>query len=280
MRPMRRVPARAVRLNDAITVALFAVTVGLATTGQAVGAARLASVPASSNVSANVDADALLEDVIARLPREPITLTGQLFVRLPRGIPVRDLAFDMHLDYAATPSSATYTLRSSSGVALERLTVTRDARGVAAFSYARGDPPVSAVLERLCVPVQQTDVTWMDLTLSFLWWRGGVWVGSDSIRGRPTIVVDVSPPAGDPAAETYARVRLWIDEQARILLQAEGYDAAGKPVRTLWVKSFRKINERWMIKDMEIQQYPVVHRTKLRVNDVDDTTAPVGGAPR
>jgi hypothetical protein len=106
----------------------------------------------------------------------------------------------------------------------------------------------------------------LDLSLSFLWWRGGLVVGVEQVRGRPAIVVDVAPPV-DQAPDPYARVRLWIDEQARILLQAEGYGADGKAVRTLWVKSFKKIDDRWMVKDLEIQQYPAVHRTKLRVND-------------
>jgi hypothetical protein len=63
-------------------------------------------------------------------------------------------------------------------------------------------------------------------------------------------------------------VRLWIEEKIRVLLQAEGYDAQGEAVRRLWVQSCKKINDRWMIKDMEIQQYPEIHRTRLTVRDV------------
>ena len=54
----------------------------------------------------------------------------------------------------------------------------------------------------------------------------------------------------------------------RMLLQAEGYSEDGNLVRRLWVKGFKKINERWMIKDMEIQSYPYRHRTRLRVREV------------
>lgn len=230
---------------------------------------------------AGASADALLDDVLLRLPREPLTLSGQLFVRLPRGIPVCDYAFDMTLDYGADPAVASYVIRASpGGGAIETLTVKRPGGGQPEYAYAVGDPPVTAPLDALNGRVQQTDLTWLDLSLAFLWWRGGLVVGTESVRGRTAIVADVAPPAGRPT-DPYARVRLWIDDQARILLQAEGYDAEGHAVRTLWVKSFKKIDDRWMIKDLEVQQYPAVHRTKLRINDAQDlTTRPeTGTAP-
>ena len=50
-----------------------------------------------------------------------------------------------------------------------------------------------------------------------------------------------------PAGQTgpYVKVRLWIDEKLHMLLQAEGMDANGRQVRILWVKSFKKINDRY-----------------------------------
>ena len=53
-----------------------------------------------------------------------------------------------------------------------------------------------------------------------------------------------------------------------MFLKAEGLDANGKQVRILWVKSFKKIHDRWMLKDMEIQSSPL-HRTKLVVREVN-----------
>ena len=66
----------------------------------------------------------------------------------------------------------------------------------------------------------------------------------------------------------YARVRLWIDEELRMLLQAEGLDAEGDVVRKLWIKSFKKVDDRWMIKDMEVQRYPIRHRTRLSIKEI------------
>jgi len=70
----------------------------------------------------------------------------------------------------------------------------------------------------------------------------------------------------------YAVARLWIGKQQHLLLQAEGVDANGKVVRRLWVKSCKKIDEKWIVKEMEIQSYPVVHRTKLHILEVIEAT--------
>jgi len=62
---------------------------------------------------------------------------------------------------------------------------------------------------------------------------------------------------------------MWIDANLYMLLQAEGYDETGDAIRRLWVRSFKKINDRWMIKEMEIQAEPAYHRTKLRIEAVN-----------
>lgn len=215
-------------------------------------------------------AEQLLESVISRLPQSPLNITGELKVRKRRGIVVRELGFRMHLDWGSSPATARYTIRDAFGRDLEQLTVRRSRGEEPSFEYAHGDPLVPGKLPDLNGPVQNTDLTWMDLTLSFLWWKGGVIVGSDVIRGRPCHIVEIPAPAsGDGSEEPgYSNVKLWIDEEIHMLLQAQACDADGRAVRRLWIKSIKKVNERWMIKDLEVQMFPAVHRTKLTVREV------------
>ncbi len=218
-------------------------------------------------------ADAWLADVVSRLPRDPIVLKGVLHVRRPRGLPVADWLFEMHLAWGAAPATARYIIRDMNGGFVEQLLVTRPPPPAdPTYEHIVGEPPVVAELHDAAEAIRETDMTWTDLTLAFLWWKGGAVAGSESIRGRPAVVLDVPAPA-EMSGRPYARVRVWVDEEARILLQAEGYDTGGGLVRSLWVKSFRKIDDRWMIKDIEIQSYPVQHRTRLRVNEVTTLTA-------
>jgi len=223
----------------------------------------------------------LLEDVIARLPRESLRIQGDLTVRKRRGLVLTRLKFDTSLDLGATPSLARYTILDAFGTELEQMTVTRREGEPPEFSYAAGSPLAICDTPDLCGRIGETDLSWIDLTLSFLWWPDGSPVGSGEIRGRPCHVVELTNPSAsgtgelrdDPVAP-YARVRLWIDKKMHMLLQAEALDAESKPIRRLWVKSFKKINDRWMLKDMEVEGVPAAHRTKLTIREVGVAPSP------
>jgi hypothetical protein len=106
----------------------------------------------------------------------------------------------------------------------------------------------------------------MDLTMAFLWWRGGKITGMDSVKTVDCYVIEMNAPPTDK--NTYASVKLWIGKKSHMMIQAEGYNAKHKKVRRLWIKSGQKIDGQWVIKDMEIQKYPKAQMTKLRVNSM------------
>jgi hypothetical protein len=90
-------------------------------------------------------------------------------------------------------------------------------------------------------------------------------------------VIDVQAPEGEPSA--YDRVRLWVDPKIHVLLRAEAYDAAGERVRSMEVKSFKKIDEVWMIKNLDVVEHPSRKRTRLRVESVEILEKSVGSEP-
>lgn len=217
----------------------------------------------------------LLSDVLARLPQQPLQVRGDIVVRHRHGIVDRSFRFDMQLRWGSEPAEACYTIRDAFGNSLEQMTVRRAGGGEPTFFYAVGDPPAPAPMPGLYDAVQGTDVSWTDLSLSFLWWRGGSVVATNEVRGRRCYVVEVPAPpsAGRETAPgkmaPYRSVRLWIDAEIHMLLQAEGLNASGRAVRRLWVKSFKKVNDTWMIKDLEVQEANSGRRTKLVVLEVN-----------
>lgn len=215
-------------------------------------------------------AGCLLREVTARLPREPLTISGDLTVRKRRGIVLKNLKFQAFLDLGGIPPLAQYTIMDAFGNELERLTIVRREGSEPYLMYASGNPLVDSEAPALSAAIQETDIHWMDLTLSFLWWPGGVVVGSDETRSRPCHVVEVdNPDAGSGIRESYcAGARLWIDEKLLMLIRAELLDSDGRPIRRVWVDSFKKIDNRWIIKDMEVEAEPAVRRTKLTVREV------------
>jgi hypothetical protein len=222
------------------------------------------------------DADRILQETLSILPVEPLRVTGELITRKRHGVVLGRLQFEMFLHWGATPSLARYTLRDALGRNLEQLTVTRPLGEDARFEYAAGETLTNAPLPDLFLPIRDTDVSWMDLALSFLWWKGGTLKGSERVLDRDCLVLDVPAPpdpAATPVPTRYASVRLWIEKESRMLFRAEGSNSEGQVVRWLWVRSFKKFGDRWLIKDMEIQQADGAQRTKLQIQDAKEDGA-------
>jgi hypothetical protein len=217
---------------------------------------------------ASPPADQLMAEVRARLPQDKLTITGYLDLRLRKGIVVKSKNVSITLDLGAAVPTAAYTILDKLGKPLERMTVTRPFGKHPTFAYEAGDPLKATPKRNLFAPIQATDISWIDLTLSFLWWQGGRVVGEDTAKGEDCFVVEVPAPKGKK--ELYDKVKVWIHKQQKMILKAEGYGAGGRLVRRLWIRSFRKIEGRWMVKDLEVQStFPAVRRTRLRVQDMD-----------
>jgi hypothetical protein len=229
------------------------------------GFAAVNDTPDFDNAPTYPPATELLDTVTASLPAAPVLVKAQIQSRNASGKVERSFGADMRLDWRGRPPSAKYIIRDAFGDSLEGLNITWPEAGPREFRYFKGDPPVATAVENLYGAIQGTDIGWMDLSLSYLWWRGGKTVGAEKIKGRYCYIVDLRAPA-DEAGE-YAGVRLWIDPQIRILLQAAAYDGQGRLMRMLEVKSFKKIRGVWIIQNIDIQSFPAGHRTTLRVKE-------------
>jgi len=214
------------------------------------------------------EADALLRQCVATLPDVPIRVPGQLQGRRADGELEKRVLVDMTIDWQATPPTARYSTKDAFGKALEHLAVTWHPDQPPEYRFFKGDPLVGAPLPPLTDAIEETDATWMDLTLAFLWWKGGRTMGSETLRGRECWIVELPAPPDHFAAA--ARVRLWIDAKMGGVLRAFVLDASGQELRRVDVKGFKKINDRWFVQVIEIQTIATRHTTTLRVRDVED----------
>ncbi|MCB1070524.1 MAG: hypothetical protein KDL31_09215 [Kiritimatiellae bacterium] len=164
-------------------------------------------------------AQPLLNDVISRLPDIPLRIEGDLIVRKSTGQPEEQYKVDMELDWWATPPTAQYTLRDRFAAPLSHLSITWGDEGEPSRRYFQGDPLTAAPLPDLQAPLLDTDLSWIDLSLSFLWWRSGAILGAELVRGRECLIVDLPAPSDAPL--TLGGVRLWIDPKIGMLLQGK-----------------------------------------------------------
>lgn len=212
------------------------------------------------------EAQELIRSVAAALPTVPVLIQAQLQVRDRRGAVERVLNAEMRLDWYGQPPSAQYVIRDAFGTPREGLSLTWHKPGPPAYRYFRGEALESQELPDLYQPLEGTDISWVDLSLSFLWWPGGRTVGQERIKGRLCYVVDLPTPAQEQIP--CAGVRLWIEPHIPMLLQAATYDREGAILRLMEVKSLKKIREVWVIQNLDVQSFPGRHRTSLRVRQV------------
>jgi len=216
--------------------------------------------------SYGAEANPLLAGVISVLPDIPLVVNGDLLKKGADGKVVTTYRVEMVLDWKADIPTARYTIRDAFGTSLEHLAITWAVEGEPEYRYFTGSPLSAAILPPLNQAILDTDITWLDLSLSFLWWQGGEVQGSEKVRGRLCNIVDV--PAPENQVADFDGVRLWIESKIGIVLRAEGYRDDGELIRRMDVKSFKKIGKHWVIKDIEFQSFPGKTKTSLLVRDV------------
>lgn len=223
-------------------------------------AASATNVPPTAAVAALPAVNELMAGLLARLPSKPILITGEL-VTTPVSGPKSKLGIDILLSY---PRMARYTLRDAFGRQSAQMTLTRNG-STYSCQYQQGESDPVSQAPAMGEAVADTALSWMDLTLGFLWWDGGVIIGREENRGQLCYVLDRHAPRDQTSS--YASVRMWVDTRVSMLMQAEGYDKLGNCMRRLSVKSFKKINDEWMIKDLEVENLASSSKTILRVKD-------------
>lgn len=209
-----------------------------------------------------------LRGVVSVLPDVPMVVRGDLVTRNAKGRVEETYRVEMVLDWKADVPTARYTIRDAFGASLQHLAITWPAEGQPEYQFFVGQPLRAAAVPPLNQPILDTDLSWVDLSLSFLWWPGGETRGEGRVRGRDCHVIDV--PAPEDQRQVFDGVRLWVDKKIGIVMRAEGYDANAELKRRMEVKSFKKIRDRWIIKDIDFQSFPEKTRTTLLVRDAEE----------
>jgi outer membrane lipoprotein-sorting protein len=99
--------------------------------------------------------------------------------------------------------------------------------------------------------VRGTSVTYEDLALKFLYWQNGRVAGENSIRTRNCWKLELKAPSRQ---SQYSNVYLWVDKEGGALMRMEGYDWNGQLAKRFEVVSAQKIEGRWFLKQMRIEE--------------------------
>jgi hypothetical protein len=136
---------------------------------------------------------------------------------------------------------------------------------------------------RLDQKIRGTGVTYEDLALKFLYWPNAEVVGEQNVRTRNCWKLQLHAPLATPEVRAgpavseggsrqsqYSNVFLWIDKVSGALMRMEGYDRNGQLAKRFEVVSAQKIDNRWFLKQMRIEELrpgttKVLARTYLEI---------------
>jgi hypothetical protein len=122
-------------------------------------------------------------------------------------------------------------------------------------------------VEKLKEKVRGTGISYEDLTLEFLYWPNARVFGDETVRTRSCWKLQVVSPSRDLQ---YWNVLIWVDKASGALMRMEGYDWNGKLAKRFEVISAQKIDNRWFLKQMRVEELQpgtnkVLARTYLEI---------------
>ena len=191
---------------------------------------------ASFLISTNATARELVVNCRTMIPAN-VELSGRIILRNRKGIPQAEHAYCLSRSNAVT-----------------RLTIDGKPYDPSPADSSSPVPHPSSLLN--------TDVTWSDLTLDYLWWDDFSFDAErerESVHGQSCAVVVLKKGA--------RLVRVWVDRKTGAMMQAEEYEGE-KPVRRLWGTRIKKFGERWMANVLEVETVGSGHRTKITVEEM------------
>lgn len=102
--------------------------------------------------------------------------------------------------------------------------------------------------------VRDTDISYEDLSLCFLYWPTATVQGEQTMLLQKCWIVRVEP--GGRGDTQYGKVDLWISKKTGAMMQAEAFDKAGKLSRRFKVISGQSLGEGlWILKEMRIESF-------------------------
>ena len=116
--------------------------------------------------------------------------------------------------------------------------------------------------EKLNDKIRGTGISYEDLALKFLYWENAQVLGDETVRTRSCWKLQLVAPSRD---SHYWNVVIWVDKASGALMRMEAYDWDGKLVKRFEVISAQKIDNRWFLKQMRVEELqPGTNKVRAR----------------
>lgn len=108
--------------------------------------------------------------------------------------------------------------------------------------------------------VQDTDISYEDLSLRFLYWPNAALIGEESVLTQRCWRLQLQPASRNDSQ--YSRVDLWVEKKSGTLLRADSYDWNSEIAKRFEVRKVQQIDGLWVLKQMKIQELSAAGRDR------------------
>jgi hypothetical protein len=110
--------------------------------------------------------------------------------------------------------------------------------------------------------IRGTGLSYEDLAFRFLYWPTARVLGEENVRTRNCWKLQLRAPSRE---SQYSNILLWVDKASGALMRMEGYDWNGQLAKRFEVVSGQKIDNRWFLKQMRIEELqPCTNKVQAR----------------
>jgi Outer membrane lipoprotein-sorting protein len=210
---------------------------------------------------------ALAETLRSSVPAENSFVNGALKIRNGDD-PIRVVPISVRIIAGATPWQVIYEAGATNNHAVaEKLVIRHWPDRPNEYLYLRGpksDELAKLARNQIWAPFAGSDFWPIDLGLDFFHWpeQRLIRLGESVMRkGRPVDVLESINLKAAPGE--YTRVVSYLDKETGGPILAEGYDREDKLLKEFSIHSFRKVEGRWQLQEMEIRNLKAHSRTRM-----------------
>jgi Outer membrane lipoprotein-sorting protein len=139
--------------------------------------------------------------------------------------------------------------------------------------------PVEFPSKKLTEPIRETDLTYEDLSLRFLYWPGAVMEGREDVAGQSCYKIRVNKPKG--AAGRYDVVYVWVHEKFGAFMRIRGHDRNGGQLKEFQVEDVMQIaKDTWTLRKMQVSTHDPATGRRISITDVTFDTPNQKAGPR
>jgi hypothetical protein len=193
-------------------------------------------------------AQEILQQVHLHLPQQSLTFSGTLNRKNANGFNRVSLPIQSTLRLGETPARAHYHIGET----------TLDL-------HWENNQPTYTFSDATLKPTHEIDdsgMSWNDLSLGFLWWPNATLIGPARKINREAWLLEI------PVPNHTDHLRIWIEQEMAMLLEVQRINAKGRRLQTLRIKRLRKIDDTWFAKQIELYHHRNGDRSTIYIDEI------------